>query len=64
MAVIHYTRNDISMLADRLAQRSRSILLSDQPNLCWDMRAAAKLLMWMIETGAPITTVEIENGLG
>lgn len=63
MAITHYTRSDIERLAERLEQRARSIMLSDMPHLQADMRAAARLLVWVVEKGAPITTVEIDNGI-
>jgi hypothetical protein len=63
MPVLTYTRGDVERLADVLEARSQSVMLSDMPRLQHDMKAASKLLKWMITQGMPITTIEIEiNG--
>jgi hypothetical protein len=66
MAKLVYTRRDIEVLADRLEHRASSVMLSDMPRLCSDMRAGSALLRFMLENGMPVTTVEIEinNGTG
>ena len=61
MATLTYTKTDIENLVDRLTQRANSVLLADMPRLCSDMKAAAKLLKFMLDAGIPATTVEIEN---
>jgi hypothetical protein len=63
MAKLIYTRSDIEVLLDRLTARSSSVMLSDMPRLCADMRAAAKLLRFMLDNGMPVASAEIElNG--
>lgn len=63
MAKLVYTKGDIERLADRLQQRSESILIFDMPHLQSDMRTAAALLRWVLARGEPISVAEVEvNG--
>jgi hypothetical protein len=64
MATLTYTKTDIINLVDRLSSRADSIMLADMPKLCSDMRAAAKLLKVMLDSGTPATTITIENDNG
>jgi hypothetical protein len=61
MAKLIYTRSDIEGLCDRLETRAGSVMLADMPKLCADMRAAAKLLRFMLGKGVPVSTAEIES---
>jgi hypothetical protein len=50
--------DEISALADRLLARAESMLLRDQPDMQADMRLAARLLAYLLQTGLiyfPIT---------
>jgi hypothetical protein len=44
------TVKDINGLADRLENRARSVVFKDQPELCNDMRAAARLCRHVVRT--------------
>ena len=65
MAKLSYMRHDIEVLIDRLETRASSVVLIDMPRLAADMRAASRLLKFMLDQGMPVTSVEIEvnNGL-
>ena len=62
MPKLIYTRNDVESLVDKLEARSHSVMLSDMPKLCADMRAAAKLLKFMVDVGLPVNPIEIDIG--
>jgi hypothetical protein len=46
------TVKEIGALADRLEARAASVLMRDQPQLCADMQQAARLLRFLICSGA------------
>jgi hypothetical protein len=57
-----FSRNDVESLSRRLDDRSYSRLMADMPELQRDMRSAARLLRFMVETGLPVNPIELDNG--
>ncbi len=60
MAVQKYTRNDIEVLSERLMLRGTSRMMADQPHLQADLRAASALLAFMLKSGMPPTSIDID----
>ena len=61
MATKQITRREISKLADRLMARGTSPLMKDQPEQQSDLRFAAQVLRFMVESGMPVTSIEIDD---
>ena len=67
MATKQITRDEISKLAERLMARGSSSLMRGQPEQQIDLRIAAQVLSYMVESGMPVTSIEIDdlkNSLG
>jgi len=61
MANRTYRRYEIEALADRLAQRAQSRMMSDRPYLQNDLRAAAAILRFMLDKGMPVCSMEVDG---
>jgi hypothetical protein len=61
MATKQITRDEISKLAERLMARGSSSLMRGQPEQQIDLRIAAQVLSYMVESGMPVTSIEIDD---
>lgn len=60
MTKLKYTRAEIGELAERMEVRGYSRLLKDRPELQNDLRAVALILRKALESGFPVSALEIE----
>lgn len=64
MARMHFSRNEIGALAERLEARGTSRLLKDRPELQSDLRIAAFILRSALDAGFPNDPIEIDDTNG
>ena len=61
MARMHFSRNEIGALAERLEARGTSRLLKDRPELQSDLRIAAFILRSALDVGFPVDPLEYDD---
>ena len=63
-AKVTFTRANIGELCERMEARGTSRLLRDRPELCKNLLSAAALLRHALESGFPVTGIDVEVNNG